>query len=168
MILAPLHRGAAEKDFAVTIEMVGSFNEVKNLITKAPIFLADYLSRNPVCAVTRSTIPLKVWKSETKNDEELQNGFGGRKRFKKNLFEEEGIVNLKRNSTKIAVSSSLTERVIKYYHEQYRVHGRSSRIIHLIIRLFVWSNSIREFFNNCKKCVATKIKRPNRWRTKSY
>ena len=130
---------------------------------QTPIRLADYLSRNPICVITRATIPLKVWKSETENDEELQNGLGGWEKFKKNLFEEDGIVYLKRNATKIAVPSSLIQRVIKYYHEQYTVHGGTSRITHLITRLFVWPNmyqSIRQFINNCKECVATKIQRP--------
>ena len=128
------------------------------------IRLADYLSRNPICSIQTLTIPLEEWKREIKKDSDLINGSGQWSKYTKKMFEEDGIIYMKKpSSSKIAVPKSLILRVIRYYHETYTIHGGVSRIIPLITRLFVWPNmyeSIRSYVSNCPDCVTTKIRRP--------
>ena len=128
------------------------------------ILFADYLSRNPICSIQTLTIPIEEWKLAVKQDDNLQKGTRGWSKFSKHMFEEDGIIYLKKiSSSKIAVPVALTGKVIKYYHCNYTIHGGVSRIIPLITRLFVWPNmyeTIRSFVSNCTECISSKNRKP--------
>ena len=133
--------------------------------TKDEAQLADFLSRNPVCVLSNLPISTTELIEEVNKDRDLQNGLGIWKKFSNQIFYEDGILFVKRQSgCKIAIPKTLISRVISYYHETFTIHGGCNRIIPLITRLFIWPNmysDIREAVKNCKQCLQAKPKKPS-------
>ena len=125
--------------------------------------LADFFSRAPVAAIQnffRSQLSREEWEIATAKDTALQSRSGPWQNYAKKIFEEDKIFYLEAQPRcKIAVPSTLVNKVIDYYHTSYTMHAGISRIISLITGLYVWPhmyNDIKKFINNCETCAKSK------------
>ena len=125
--------------------------------------LADFFSRNPVATIqTFFCLQLteKEWNHATSEDKELLNGNRKWLKYANKLFKENEIVYLQgKPRCKVAVPSTLIDKVLRYYHENFTIHGGISRMINLISNIFFWPNmykDIRNYVNKCCKCAESK------------
>ena len=131
--------------------------------TEPPALLADFLSRAPVTAIEtlfRAQMTREEWVKAVSNDEDLMARTKGWSRYKNDMFIEDSIVYVdKHPKCKLAVPMSLQNRLVKYYHEKYTIHGGTSRLISLISPLYIFPDmfaTIRKYVRACPECIKTK------------
>ena len=125
--------------------------------------LADFFSRNPVATIHtffRLQLTEKEWIQATSQDAQLMNATGQWLKYANKLFKENDIVYLQgKPRCKVAVPTTLVTKVLRYYHENFTIHGGISRMITLISGIFFWPQmykDIKDFVSNCCKCAESK------------
>ena len=132
--------------------------------------LADYLSRHPVNEqehvllniknFERAGVSLEAWKTATAADQSLINSRGKWKRYQKHMTTVDGLYYIvRRSGHKLAVPSSLRNKLLWYYHHQYTMHGGYTAMIEAVCKLFVFPaihRAIKRYINNCEECAKSK------------